>query len=107
MGSMFDSVSGGYAPICGLVLILAWFIAPLRHWSVKILFAVVGPVLICLGWAFLPQFPHWFKPLPFGQDDWVPWALIAAIIWSRVAIPLSVVAVVLLSLWRCKRRSPR
>lgn len=38
----------------------------------KILFAVVGPVLICLGWAFLSQFPHWFRPLRFGQDDWVP-----------------------------------
>src|SRR6267142_2219316 len=97
---MFDSVNGGYAPICLLVLVLAWFIAPLRSWWIKILLAVVGPVLICLGWAFLPYFPMWFKPLSFGQDDWVPWAFIAAEVWLLAAIPLSVVAVVLLSLWR-------
>jgi hypothetical protein len=102
----FDSVPGDYAPICGLVLILAWFIAPLQRWSVKILLALVCPVLICLGWAFLPQFPYWFKPLAFGQEQWVPWAFIAATAWSLAAIPLSVVALGLFSFLRGERRSP-
>jgi|GEM_PF-6911707 len=97
---MFDSVNGGYAPICVLVLIAAWFIARLHRWWVKILLAIICPTLICLAWAFLPYFPNWFKPLKFGEDHWGPWAFIAATIWLYAALPLSVVAVVLLSLWR-------
>src|SRR5262245_20164644 len=97
---MFDSVAGGYAPICVLVLILAWFIASMRGWWIKILVAIIWPTLICFGWAFLPHFPIWFKPQQFAQDNWRPWAFIATAGWLKVALPLSMIAVVLLSLWR-------
>ena len=102
---MFDSVDGFYAPVCGLVLILAWFISGLRPWSLKILLALVGPVLISFAWSYLPWFSLWFRPLPFGQEDWRPWAFIATASRSLIAVPLSLIVVLALSYWRKTRGS--
>ena len=99
---MYDAIIF-YGPTCTLVLGLAWLTAPWRYWSSRVLVSLIGPVLICFGWFFLPNLPLWFKPLPPGQENWVPWAFIGAGACSLVAIPLSVAATILFTRLRGKR----
>lgn len=94
---MFDSLNGGYFPICVLVVVAAWFLSSFRSWWWRIILGIVIPIVISLCWFFVPRLSILFKPLQFGEDDRVPWGYIAAGTWSMVAVPLSVLATVVFS----------
>ncbi|MGN6313824.1 MAG: hypothetical protein ACTHMO_08710 [Rhodanobacteraceae bacterium] len=99
---MFTSLSGGYAPILLLVLVAAGFFAKLRSVWLRFLLAILVPIAISLGWYFLPRLPGLFQP--GDPDAWIEWGFIAATIWSFYAVPLCLVATIVLALlqlyWR-------
>ena len=99
---MFDSLDNGFMPICIIVVICAWYIAMVRNSVLRIGIALILPIVISFGWFFVPRIDKLFTKLKFGEDPWVSWGIIAAISWSTVAVPLSVVAVVVFVL--IKRR---
>ena len=85
---MFDSLSGGYVPICAVVVIAAWSLAGVRSVYIRVVAALLLPVAISLAWYFVPAIVR-----GASGDGWVGWGYIAAATWSLVAVPLSVVAV--------------
>lgn len=97
---MFDSLSGGYVPICAAVLIAAWFLAGIRSASTRAIAALLLPVAISLAWYFVPAMVRGFT-----GDGWVGWGFIIAATWSIVAVPLSVLAVFFF--WYVRNRHPR
>ncbi|HXS72654.1 MAG TPA: hypothetical protein VN725_01315 [Rhodanobacteraceae bacterium] len=101
---MFDSLSGGYAPVLVLTAIVAWLLALLRIVWLRWVLAVIAPILISFSWFFVPRFPALFKPLPWGQDPWVGWGIIAAMVWATYAIPLCLVATLVFTVLRKRRK---
>ena len=97
---MFDSLSGGYVPICAAALVVAWFLAAVRSIWLRAALAVIAPVAISLAWYFLPAL---FKPSPSGDGE-MGWGFITAATWSVAAVPVSVVAVFCFSYVRHPRR---
>jgi hypothetical protein len=85
---MFDSLNGGYVPICAVVVIAAWFVAGVRSVYIRVVAALLVPVAISLAWYFVPAMFQGFT-----EEGWVGWSYITAATWSLVAVPLSVVAV--------------
>jgi chromate transport protein ChrA len=98
---MFDSLQGGYIPICLVVTLVAWFLSGLKPVSARALMSLLTPIVISLLWYFVPDF---FRANPDRQDpSWVTWGLIAATAWSAAAIPTSLIAVYLFSKIRKKQ----
>jgi hypothetical protein len=100
---MFDSLNGGYFPICVVVIVAAWFVSSFRSWWWRVFLGIAMPIVISLCWFFVPRLSILFKPLQFGEDDWVSWGYIAAGTWSMVAVPLSVLTIVVFSYFRRRR----
>lgn len=97
---MFDSLQGGYIPICLVVTLAAWFLSGMKSVSARVFMALLVPIVISLLWYFVPDF---FRSNPDRQDpSWVTWGLIATTAWSAAAIPTSVIAVYLFSMVRKK-----
>jgi hypothetical protein len=92
---MFDSIDGGVFPIVFITFICGWFIPSIEPLAVRIFAAFCAPVGIALGWFFIPRILMLFKPLGPDQDPWVAWGFAAAGVWSIIAIPTSVVSVLL------------
>jgi len=89
---MFTSVNSGYLPVCVLVLVAAWFISSLRNPPKRVLLTVIAPIVISLAWFFLPGLFHSLGPI---EVPWVIWGFMSSAIWSGVALPLSIVAVLI------------
>ena len=94
---MFNSLDAGFVPICLIVLAASWFVAGARRLWVRVLLAVLIPITISFAWGFLPRLPGIFRPLRFGEDDWVPWIFMAVMAWSAVSVPVGAIAVFLFS----------
>ena len=90
---MFDSLSGGYLPICVLVLGFAWLIAKVKNVVARALLTVASPLMVSFAWFFMPRMFRLFRPLDPGEDSWVGWGIMASTSWSIAAVPLSIVAV--------------
>jgi len=103
---MFDSLSGGYAPIFVLAVAAAWLLTSVRSVVLRIVLAVFAPIGISLGWFFLPRLPDLFKPLTFGQDSSVPWGFMAAAAWSIFAVPVCLLATLAFTLLRSRMQRP-
>ena len=98
---MFDSLQGGYTPICIVVTVVAWFLSNQKYIFVRGLMSVLIPIIVSLLWYFVPDF---FRSNPDRQDpSWVTWGLVAATAWSVAAIPTSVIAVYVFSIIRKKK----
>ena len=92
---MFDSLNGGYIPVCVLVLITSWFVAKINNFPVRAIITFIAPILVSLAWFFIPHLLDLFRPLKYGEDPWVGWGIITAATWSIVAIPVSVISVII------------
>ena len=98
---MFDSLQGGYIPICVIVTVAAWFLSNQKPILVRGLMSVLLPIVVSLLWYFVPDF---FRSNPDRQDpSWVTWGLVAATGWSVAAIPTSVIATYFFSIVRKKK----
>jgi|WetSurMetagenome_2_1015567.scaffolds.fasta_scaffold84622_2 hypothetical protein len=92
---MFDSLGGGYIPICLIVIASAWYLSKLKDIKLRVLMTVIVPIAVSLAWYFIPDF---FRSNPDSQDPaWVTWGLIAATAWSIAAIPTSIISVYVFS----------
>jgi len=80
-----------------IVTIASWFVAGIRPFWMRTLMAVLIPIVVSFAWGFLPRLQDMFRPLRFGEDDWVPWIFMAAMVWSAVSIPVGAIAVYLFS----------
>lgn len=88
---MFDSVQGGYIPICVVVAISAWFISGTASVSRRTLMTLLIPVVISFLWYVVPDF---FRAVPERRDaSWLSWGLVATMMWSVAAIPVSFIFV--------------
>jgi hypothetical protein len=97
---MFNSLDAGFVPIGNIVVAISWFVARARLLWVRGLLSVLVPIAISFAWGFLPRLPDVFRPLRFGEDDRIPWILMAVMTWSAVSVPVGAIAVILFSLWR-------
>ena len=97
----FDSLSGGYVPICIATLIAAWFVSTIRLIALRVVAACLAPMAISLAWSFVPA----MMANDPGADGWIAWGVIAAATWSIAAVPLGVAATLGLSLARQPRGS--
>jgi uncharacterized membrane protein (DUF106 family) len=91
---MFDSLNAGYIPICIIVVVFAWLIAKVDIVGIRVVLTLVIPVAISMAYFFLPRFLDLFRPLKFGEDPWVGWGFIASATWSIVAVPASIISVI-------------
>ncbi len=97
---MFDSLDSGYIPICLIVVAASWFISGVRQLWLLVLLTIAVPIAVSLSWGFLPRLPDLFRPLQFGEDDWVPWIFMAVFLWSAVSLPVGAFFVLLFSIRR-------
>ena len=92
---MFDSLEGGYIPICVLVIIAAWRISKMPDIKRRILMTLTVPIAISLLWYFVIDF--FFSPSDSQDPAWVAWGFIAATAWSVAAIPTGIISVYIFS----------
>lgn len=95
---MFNSLNGGYIPICLIVILAAWFISRIKPILFRIFLALLVPLFISLAWYIVPDL---FRSLPDRRDpSWLAWGFIAAATWSIVAVPVSIITVYISSFIR-------
>lgn len=95
---MFDSVEGGYVPICFITAFAAWFLSKLGRITVRALLALLIPIALSFAWYFIPDL---FRAHPERQDPaFVAWGFVAATAWSAAAVPVSIIVVVISSFIR-------
>jgi hypothetical protein len=99
---MFDSLRGGYLPICLAVVIAAWFLRVVRSGWLRWMAAFVVPVAISLAWYFIPAVVRGFSG-DLAREGEVAWGYISAATWCMVAVPLSAAAVFLFGVIRNRR----
>jgi hypothetical protein len=92
---VFNSLEGGYVPICIATVFAAWFLSGLPSVLVRVVSACLVPFAISLAWYFLPA-----AIMSDGGDGWIGWGVIAAGSWSAIAVPLGIVATLGLSMLR-------
>ena len=97
---MFDSLEGGFFPICLVVLMASWRISKVPDIKLRVLMTVLVPIAVSLLWYFLIDFL--FSPTDSQDPAWVTWGLIAATGWSVAAIPTSIISVFVFSIIRKK-----
>jgi chromate transport protein ChrA len=99
-GIMFDSLDGGYIPICLTVLLFSWFVSSVKETWRRILLSVLVPVSISFLWYVIPDF---FRSVPERRDPtWFSWGLVATMAWSIAAIPVSIISVYIFVVTRKK-----
>ena len=90
---MFNSVEGGYIPICLVVVLTAWFISGMISVWRRVLMTLLIPVVVSFLWYVVPDF---FRSIPERTDaSWLGWGLVATMMWSAAAIPASIISVVI------------
>jgi hypothetical protein len=90
----------GLAPIGFAALVSGFIYSGIKNFRKQVIFTLVSPFI----WVFLGSciiwFPHLFRPLRFGEDDWKPWALVVAAMWTFYAIPMQFAGLLLSHLFR-------
>ena len=97
---MFDSLAGGFAPICVIAAILGLALARVSPRWLALLFASAASIAACIAWYWVPQL---IWP-PAGHDYQSGWAYVAVFIWSLPAILTAIISLVLIRSWREKPR---
>jgi hypothetical protein len=98
---MFDSLDGGYIPICLTVLLFSWFVSGVKDTWRRGLLTLLIPVTISFLWYVIPDF---FRSIPERSDPtWFGWGLAATMAWSFAAIPVSIISVYIFVVIRRKR----
>ena len=101
---MFDSLSGGYAPILILSVLAAWALSRLcRPLGLRFVLAVLIPFGISLGWYFIP--PYFMESLVSQDPTWATWGLVAAFAWSAVSVPASLLATLGFAVWNRRQKT--
>jgi hypothetical protein len=100
MRDVFNSLNGGYVPICIATIVAAWFVSGIRSVVLRVVSACLVPVAISLAWYFVPAM------MSDRGDGWIGWGVIAAGTWSIVAVRVGITTTLGLSLIR-NRRSDR
>lgn len=90
---MLSSYSS-YVPVCLLSIGIAWGIRKLRPIVLQVFIAFVVPVFISFALAFVPEI---LKPSPPGEA-WFAWTLILGATWAIAAVPVCIVAVIVLNI---------
>jgi hypothetical protein len=84
---MFDSLEGGMIPICILATLVGAGFGYVRNLWLGLLLSTLVTVAIAYAWFWLP---HLIWPSTTG-DSLRPWDLIATTAWSALAVPTSIV----------------
>ena len=100
---MSNSLNSGYIPITIIVLACSWCIARISNSVFRIGIAIVIPIIISFSWFFVPRIDKLLIPLRFDEDPWVSWGIIAAVTWSIMAVPISILSVLLFTFIRQRR----
>ena len=92
---MFNSLEGGYFPICVITVVASWFVSKFRRVLIRALFALLIPIAVSLAWYFIPNL---FRT----QEDpgLVGWGIVTATAWSAAAVPVSIITVVIFAFIR-------
>jgi hypothetical protein len=95
---MFDSLEGGFLPICVLAGASGYAFSRLRAWWMGLLGVLVVPIAIAYAWFWICTFME-----PPGGDPIHPWDMIATTIWSVFAVPTALIAFLIARAVRAKR----
>ncbi|HJR74583.1 MAG TPA: hypothetical protein VJ806_13210 [Luteimonas sp.] len=102
---MFDSLVGGYIPVCVLTLAAAWMLSALKSPVLRITLSAAIALALAAAWSFAQHLMGAeLRASSTLHEPWLGWALLAIVAWAAVAIPLGVVATWAFAAIRSRRR---
>jgi hypothetical protein len=83
-----------YIPVCLAVIGVAWVSRKIKPIILQVFIAFIASIAIS---TFLALIPEWIHPSPPGENAF-SWTLVLAATYTIVAVPVSLVAVMILNL---------